>query len=126
MAEPKCETVVRPPVTHKLKTWPEYFDAVALGVKTFEVREDDRGYRVGDLLYLCEWCPKEKAFTGATCLKRVTYILHGGQFGIEADCVVMGLAEVVNAAAIRARKSNPQPAGGCGPETPAPNTEPQP
>ena len=30
-----------------------YYDAVANGVKTFEVRKNDREYRVGDTLVLC-------------------------------------------------------------------------
>ena len=34
---------------HNLKAWPEFFDAVADGRKTFEVRRNDRGYREGDI-----------------------------------------------------------------------------
>ena len=43
--------------THELKTWPEYFAPTAAGVKTFEVRRDDRGFRVGDRLRLREFEP---------------------------------------------------------------------
>lgn len=37
---------------HRLKLNDRYFDAVANGIKTFEIRKDDRGFRVGDTLLL--------------------------------------------------------------------------
>jgi hypothetical protein len=85
---------------HVLKTWPEYFDAVVSGVKTFEVRRDDRGYREGDVLILQRWEPERQAYsTDATghpeiMSKRVSYVLRGGQFGVEQGFVVMGLSNV--------------------------------
>lgn len=39
---------------HELKTDSEVFTATALGMKTFEVREDDRGFEEGDVLFLRE------------------------------------------------------------------------
>jgi len=42
---------------HELKTWPEYFDAVWTNKKNFEVRKNDRGYQIGDLLLLREYNP---------------------------------------------------------------------
>lgn len=39
---------------HELKTADLYFDAVLSGLKTFEIRKDDRGYCVGDTLHLRE------------------------------------------------------------------------
>lgn len=41
---------------HELKIWPEYFELVATGHKTVELRrEDDRQFAVGDVLELREW-----------------------------------------------------------------------
>lgn len=40
------------PKIHDLKILPTYFDDVAKGRKTFELRFDDRGYFEGDLLLL--------------------------------------------------------------------------
>jgi hypothetical protein len=40
---------------HILKCWPNSYDAVALGIKRFEWRKDDRGYEVGDVLVLRKW-----------------------------------------------------------------------
>ncbi|CAK1233951.1 hypothetical protein LMG30234_GAICNKDF_00564 [Fructobacillus fructosus] len=37
---------------HELKLDEKYFDLVDTGVKTFEIRKNDRDYRVGDLLAL--------------------------------------------------------------------------
>lgn len=33
---------------HELKTWQQPFDDVWNNEKTFEVRKDDRGFRLGD------------------------------------------------------------------------------
>lgn len=47
---------------HDLKTLPEYYDAVDKGVKTYELRFDDRNYAVGDMLILREW--QDGKYTG--------------------------------------------------------------
>ena len=59
---------------HALKTWPEYFEAVAGGEKTFEIRKDDRGFKVGDVLELREYRITEDRYTGRSLWRRVTYI----------------------------------------------------
>lgn len=35
---------------HELKIYPQYLDALKRGVKTFEIRYNDRNYQVGDIL----------------------------------------------------------------------------
>jgi len=82
--------------THELKTWPEFFREVVEGRKPFEVREDDRGYAVGDRLVLIEWDPAEPSpfeKTGRKVEKIVTYKMPGGRFGIDARYCVLGLGE---------------------------------
>lgn len=76
---------------HKLKTWPEFFDAVKSGEKTFEVRKNDRHFQVGDWLCLMKFDPDKNIFLGDTVTLKVLYILPGGAFGVEAGFVVMGL-----------------------------------
>ncbi|MFT5669070.1 MAG: hypothetical protein ACI9DK_003281 [Vicingaceae bacterium] len=76
---------------HLLKILPEYFEEVVKGTKTFEVRKNDRGFKVGDILELAEYCHSIQSFTGRFCEKKVSYILEGGSFGIEKGFVVMGL-----------------------------------
>lgn len=87
---------------HIVKAWPQYFDAVKRGEKPFEVRRDDRGYQKGDVIVLqrtSETSPYyvEYDYRGRVkneLRKRITYILTGGQFGIEPGHVVMGLADL--------------------------------
>ena len=84
-------TDVREPLIHDLKCWPEYFAAVRDGLKPFEVRKNDRDFRVGDTLRLWEFDPKLNIHTGMYCHRRVTYALAGGQFGVEEGHIVLGL-----------------------------------
>ena len=58
---------------HALKTLPEYFEAVRKGDKTFELRENDRDFRVGDYLALNEWDGEK--YTGRALLAKITYML---------------------------------------------------
>lgn len=60
---------------HELKTLPEYFKAVVENKKTFEVRKNDRNFKVGDILILKEWTP-ENNYTGNEISKKITYILN--------------------------------------------------
>ena len=83
---------------HDLKCLPDYFHAVTRGDKPFEVRRDDRGFQKGDILNLREWNPRttdtlgtRPAYTGNAEQVLVTYVLTGGQFGIEPGYVVMGI-----------------------------------
>ncbi|MGN6438518.1 MAG: DUF3850 domain-containing protein [Agriterribacter sp.] len=78
-------------MTHKLKTWPKFFFEIMEGRKSFEVRKNDRGFKVGDFLMLEEWNPVTQKYTGFFEVKEVTFILDGGQFGIEKDYVVMSI-----------------------------------
>ena len=48
--------------THELKILPEYFKAVEDGTKTFELRKNDRGFKLGDLLQL-NWYSNKKRKT---------------------------------------------------------------
>lgn len=76
-------------VCHELKTWPEFWRDIAAGRKTFEVRKDDRGFQVGDLLVLFEWS-KTRLYTGRRVVRRATYILRAHP-GLSPGFVVMGL-----------------------------------
>lgn len=76
---------------HELKTWPEYFNEVYQGRKNFEVRINDRDYKVGDELMLMEWDKIDESYTGREIYCKVTYILHGGGFGISSGYVVMSI-----------------------------------
>jgi hypothetical protein len=75
---------------HDLKTWPDYFEAIRDGSKTFEIRLDDRGFKVGDVLWLQEWDNLNFHYTGRSMRRRVTYVLR--DFGLAANHVCLGLA----------------------------------
>lgn len=82
---------------HELKAWPEPFRAMQSGLKTFEFRRDDRGYAAGDMLYLWEWDPHTETRTDSDPILRVvTYVLHGGRFGVPEGYCVMGLREATD------------------------------
>ena len=79
--------------THELKTWPSFFNSVMNGIKPFEVRKFDRPFKIGDVLLLREYNPNTESYTGAVCTRQISYILSGGQFGIENGFCVMGLTK---------------------------------
>lgn len=56
------------------KVWPEYFQKIIEGVKTFELRLADFTCNPGDTLLLKEWDPKTKSYTGRKIEKIITYI----------------------------------------------------
>lgn len=75
---------------HALKTLPEYFEAVRKGDKTFEMRKDDRDFRVGDYLALNEWDGEK--YTGRSQLVKVRYILDPNEvMTCEDGFAILGL-----------------------------------
>lgn len=85
-------------VEHVVKCWPAYYDAIERGEKTFDVRRDDRGYQKGDTLRLQKYDPGHGYFKPAPhyrvieTTRQITWILTGGQFGIEPGYVVLALS----------------------------------
>lgn len=83
--------------THTLKTIDRYFDAVERGEKTFEVRVNDRAFQKGDIVLLERWdatrLGPQMTYPKRTLTKRITYLLQGGQFGIEPGYCVLGLGD---------------------------------
>lgn len=77
--------------THELKTWPEFYGAIADGEKTFELRKDDRAFRAGDFLLLREWMPNIGAYTGREMRVLVTYLMCGPSFGLQPNWVCMAI-----------------------------------
>ena len=78
---------------HELKLLTEFFDDVVSGVKSFELRRNDRGFKCEDVLVLNEFCNKceEPYYTGRHVEKTVVYILQGGNYGLESDYVILGI-----------------------------------
>lgn len=63
-------------LVHDIKCWPEFFKYLWSGEKTFELRNDDRGYAAGDTLIQREWT-KKNGYTGRWIKFDVPFVLSG-------------------------------------------------
>lgn len=79
--------------THELKILPEYFKAQEDGIKNFEIRKNDRDYKVGDWIYLKEYDPQTKMYTGRYIFAEITYITDYMQ---KSGYVVLGTKPKIN------------------------------
>ncbi|MBE9910012.1 DUF3850 domain-containing protein [Enterococcus mundtii] len=86
---------------HELKILPEYFEAVTSGRKQFEIRKNDRGYKVGDVLnlkevdYFHESITTDRFYyTGDSYKAEITYITDYAQ---KDGYVVLGIRGVEDA-----------------------------
>ena len=89
-------------MTHKLKIRESFADAITVGEKTFEVRENDRGFQKGDRVCftvidslnvpLARHPLHEMTF-------EITYVLSG--WGIKDGYVVFGIKELKSGADMR-------------------------
>ena len=85
---------------HVLKTDPFMLDTICAGEKTFELRQDDRGFKVGDTLVLRETVSSAAQmrdgaaleYTGRELPVTVTYILRGPVYGLKDGWVIMSIA----------------------------------
>ena len=70
---------------HTLKIYSEYYDAVRNGIKTFEIRKNDRDYKVGDTLRLREYDPDLEtrfAYASTTPTWRPTWMRRDSRGGM--------------------------------------------
>jgi len=76
-------------MVHKLKLETKYFQDWETGLKTFEVRCNDRNFLIGDDIILEETF--RGIYTGRKMLpKRITYIFEGGQYGLAVNYCILG------------------------------------
>lgn len=80
---------------HQLKTVQPYFDDIWKNGKNFEVRKNDRNFKVGDVLLLLEYDPKNKddkkqGYTGMYLTAKITYILNDPNYCKEGY-VILGI-----------------------------------
>lgn len=79
---------------HELKIYPQFWRELVAGRKPFEVRRDDRNFKVGDTVSLKEYDPKV-GFTGAgPYIREITFILRNEDFpnGVPPGYCVLGFA----------------------------------
>lgn len=77
----------------KKKTWPEAFEKILSGEKTFDARLANFKCKVGDILVLEEYEPKKKKYTGRKIEKKITFILNtkNQKFWSQSDIKKFGL-----------------------------------
>lgn len=84
---------------HELKCNPPHFHDIVIGNKTFELRYNDRDYKVGEILFLHEYVvPPEHGgyyggYTGAKCYVLVKGILHEFE-GLKNGWVIMSIKKM--------------------------------
>jgi Domain of unknown function (DUF3850) len=69
--------------SHVIKSWPKFFGPISSGIRTHELRRNDRAYRIGDNLELHEFDPYTDEYTGRICQLSITSITS-----IEEPCAV--------------------------------------
>jgi hypothetical protein len=75
---------------HLVKSWPEFFEPISQGIRTHDLRRNDREYNIGDILILREFESKSQRYTGRECEVEITSMTSFAQ-----PCAVSG--EALNA-----------------------------
>lgn len=91
------------PKIHEIKIDTIFFPDVMAGVKRFELRKNDRDYRVGDILKMMEYDHGRK--TGRFVIVKVTYMLESYTGLDEGYCIMQTEGMNLQEAALEAAKS---------------------
>lgn len=74
---------------HRLKCWPQLFEPLQAETKTFELRFNDRAFKVGDELLIEEFVPvtpeKQGHYTGRSVRRQILYILPANETAFDID-----------------------------------------
>lgn len=86
--------------THHVKSWTEFYAAIN-GGQPFDIRNNDRKYKIGDTIVFKEWDTDKGRFTGNECQREITHLIQGGGtgsiaplHGLARNYVVLGFAPV--------------------------------
>ena len=60
---------------HNLKIEPKWFELHLLGLKSYEIRKNDRDFRQGDFLVLEEY--ENRKYTGRKLILKIKYVATG-------------------------------------------------
>ena len=72
---------------HKLICVQPFFDQIKTGVKTFELRRNDRDFQVGDWVYLHEYDMLQDVYSGQSIRVEITYVLEN-RAGLDDDMCI--------------------------------------
>jgi hypothetical protein len=84
----------KPLRVHKLKIKEKYAIQIELGNKNWELRKNDRGYRVGDVLQFRVFDDNLKETPKELKDMQVTYVHKGGEYGLDKDYCILSLKEI--------------------------------
>lgn len=73
---------------HILKCIDPYYSDVVSGKKTFEIRKNDRDYKVGDILILKQYNSKHNIYTGKEVWCKVIYMVTDPEYCKDCYCVM--------------------------------------
>jgi hypothetical protein len=89
-------------IVHEVKTWPVWFNSFLLGSMNFDLRLNDRGYRVGDVIWMREYDPTlpgpdENRYTGREFKRRIVSVFTAEDAkrfdgGLMPGWVILGLS----------------------------------
>ena len=75
---------------HELKILPKWYENVESNKKNFEIRRNDRDFKVGNTLVLQEY--EEGSYTGRQITRKIQYIYQGnGDYGLSEGYCILGL-----------------------------------
>lgn len=77
-------------LTHELKCWPEFFQAILDGQKTYEIRKNDRDFWIFDRVRLREYDPQKQYYTGREKTATIVHITTDFS-GIKEGFCVFGI-----------------------------------
>jgi len=82
-------------MTHAVKTWLQYYEAQQAGEKLFELRKDDRPYKVGDKFLSQEFDQHKNEYTGKETVYLISYVLRDAEFfGLRKGFCILQLKEI--------------------------------
>jgi len=79
--------------THHLKTTQPHFEDIWDGIKKFELRRNDRKFKVNDILVLREWDENKNVYIGHRIKARIIYILDDF-IGLQPGYCIIGIRNV--------------------------------
>ena len=88
---------------HELKILHKYLIDVSLGIKTFELRKNDRDYQVGDLIHFIDIgedniTPNKcfvEPYIDENTLYRITYVLKDVEkYGLDKDYCILAIKKL--------------------------------
>ena len=78
-------------IEHDVKTAAEFFEDAKAGIKPFELRKNDRDYKVGDFMKMRKY--KDGEWSGDIIRREITYVLEDHE-GLKPGYCILGVKDV--------------------------------